>query len=283
MSAGLAEMAAGFAAIGATGRPVCVHSSLRSFGRLDGGPTAIVEAVLAGGGTLMVSTWSGGWYATPPPPGRSRPDNAEDDGSVPTRPAQHCWDPSSPYVHADAVGALAATVVAHPDRRRGDHPLNSFTAVGPLAATLVAGQAPLDVYAPLRALAAHDGLILCMGTGLTSVTAIHLAEQRAGRQMFRRWALTRAGVVECEVGSCSRGFDRLAPMLEPLARRVTVDGSAWTAYPAGPLVARAAAALVADRGAARCRYADCRRCAVMTGGVVVPSPALPPELTQGAG
>lgn len=266
MSAGIAELTAGLAAVGAVGRPVCVHASLRSFRRLDGGPEAIIGAVLAGGGTLLVPTWSGGWYATPPPPGRSLPNNAEDDGSVPTRPARRRWDPSSPHVHADTMGALAAAVVARPDRRRGDHPLNSFTAVGPLAATLVAGQAPLDVYAPLRALADHDGLVLCMGTGLTSVTAIHLAEQRAGRRMFRRWALTRAGVVECEVGSCSRGFQRLAPLLDPLARRVTVDGSQWTAYPVGPLVERAAAALRADPLAARCPHADCRRCAAMAAG-----------------
>jgi aminoglycoside 3-N-acetyltransferase len=266
MSLGLAELAAGLAAVGATGRPVCVHASLRSFARLDDGPAAIIEAVLTSGGNLLVPTWSGGWYATPTPPGHSRPDNAEDDGSVPTRPAQHRWDPSSPYVHVDTMGGLAAAVVGRPDRCRGNHPLNSFTAVGPLAATLVAGQAPLDVYAPLRALAAHDGLIVCMGTGLTSVTAVHLAEQRAGRRMFRRWALTRSGVVECEVGSCSRGFDRLAPVVEPLVRRATVDGSAWTAYPAGPLIARAAAALQADPAAARCRYADCRRCAVMACG-----------------
>lgn len=266
MSAGLAELTVGLAAVGAAGRPICVHASLRSFGRLDGGPAAIVEAVLAGGGTLLVPTWSGGWYATPPPPGRSRSDNAEDDGSVPTRPARYRWDPSSPYVHADTMGALAAAVVARPDRHRGDHPLNSFAAVGPLAAALVAGQAPLDVYAPLRALADHDGLIVCMGTGLTSVTAVHLAEQRAGRRMFRRWALTRTGVVECEVGCCSRGFNRLAPVLETLARRAGVAGSAWTAYPVGPLVGRAAAALRADPAVARCRYADCRRCAVMVGG-----------------
>lgn len=266
MDVRVAELAAGLAAVGATGRAVCVHASLRSFGRLDGGAGAIIEAVLGGGGTLLVPTWSGGWYATPAPPGRTVPNNAEDDGSVPTRPARHRWHPSSPYVHVDTMGALAGAVVARPDRHRGDHPFNSFTAVGPLAATLVAGQAPLDVYAPLRALADHDGLVLCMGTGLTSVTAIHLAEQRTGRQMFRRWACAADGVVECEVGSCSRGFDRLTPLLEPLARRATVAGSAWAAYPAGPLVERAAAALRADPSAARCRHTDCRRCAALAGG-----------------
>ena len=43
----IAEIRQAVRAAGAAGRPVAVHASLRSFGRVDGGAGAIVEAFLA--------------------------------------------------------------------------------------------------------------------------------------------------------------------------------------------------------------------------------------------
>ena len=42
------------------------------------------------------------------------------------------------------MGAIPATLVAWPGHVRGNHPLDSFTAIGPRAAELVAEQTPLD-------------------------------------------------------------------------------------------------------------------------------------------
>jgi hypothetical protein len=88
----------------------------------------------------------------------------------------------------DDMGALPAAVLARPGRVRGDHQLSSFTAIGPLAEQLMRDQAPLHVFAPLEALTDTGGVVLLMSVGLDSTTLLHLAEQRAGRTLFRRWA-----------------------------------------------------------------------------------------------
>ena len=38
------------------------------------------------------------------------------------------------------MGAIPRAVLARPERQRGDHPLASFSAIGPLASDLVGGQ-----------------------------------------------------------------------------------------------------------------------------------------------
>ncbi|MBI4640625.1 MAG: AAC(3) family N-acetyltransferase [Candidatus Tectomicrobia bacterium] len=55
--------------LGVSGRPLCVHSSLRSFGWVEGGASAVVEGLLSEGCTVMVPTFSY-TFAVPPPPGR---------------------------------------------------------------------------------------------------------------------------------------------------------------------------------------------------------------------
>ena len=111
------------------------------------------------------------------------------------------------------------------------HPLNSFAAVGPRAAELVAAQSPTDVYGPIRELAAQNGTILLIGVRLNRMTAIHLAEQQSGRRLFLRWARDTDGQVRMvEVGSCSEGFPALEPTLAPYApqRRSARRGGAPT-------------------------------------------------------
>jgi aminoglycoside 3-N-acetyltransferase len=47
-------------------RPVCLHSSLSSFGNVEGGAVTVVEAFLQEGCTLLVPSFS--WsFAVPPP------------------------------------------------------------------------------------------------------------------------------------------------------------------------------------------------------------------------
>ena len=89
-------------------------------------------------------------------------------------------------------GCDTAPVLARPERLRGDHPLASFSAIGPLATDLIDGQHGGAVHAPLRALGEMDGAIVMVGVGLTRMTLLHLAEQEAGRTQFQRWALNAA-------------------------------------------------------------------------------------------
>jgi aminoglycoside 3-N-acetyltransferase len=158
------------------------------------------------------------------------------------------------------MGAVPAAVLARPDRLRGNHPLCSFAAVGPRA-ELVLEQRPLDVYAPLRILAARNGLVLLIGVGLERMTLIHLAEERAGRTLLRRWANARDGrPLEVEVGGCSDGFGKLEAVLAPLGREHSVGPSRWRVFPARAAVEAAAAAIRDDPAITTCGSAECLRC-----------------------
>ncbi|HXY91434.1 MAG TPA: AAC(3) family N-acetyltransferase [Acidimicrobiia bacterium] len=254
------DLGAAIDELGLAGRAVCVHSSLRSFGTLVGGPDAFVDAFLAAGSTLLVPSHSWG-FATNHQPGM--------------RPARNGWDysmnvapPAFPGVFSVAsnaidrnMGAIPRTVLARPERRRGDHPLASFSAIGPLAPALIDGQHGDAVHAPLRALAEHDGAIVMVGVGLPRMTLLHWAEQVAGRVQFRRWAMdARGNTLMVESGGCSEGFYRLDPVLAPVETDLEVGSSRWRSFPAADVVSRAAAAIRADAGATHCGLRSCARC-----------------------
>jgi aminoglycoside 3-N-acetyltransferase len=150
--------------------------------------------------------------------------------------------------------------------------LCSFSAVGAAARLLIASQQPLAVYASLRTLAERGGSVICMGVGLTRLTLLHLAEQRAGRQLFRRWANGPGGrPMMVEVGGCSEGFARLDGHLTPIERHTQVGGSRWRIFPAMGALALATAAIRADPAITHCSDATCERCAdAVLGGPLLP-------------
>ena len=256
-----ADIRAALRALGLRGRALCVHSSLRSFGRLAGGADALLDALLDEGCTVLIPAFTDA-FAIPPPPGRRPARNAWDYDRFagPTAGTGRVYTPESDEIEA-GLGAIPAAVIARPGRSRGDHPLNSFAAIGPRADWLIAEQGPRRVYAPLERLAEADGWIVLMGVGLTSMTFLHLAEQRAGRRLFLRWANDAAGQPSAaEVGSCSEGFGNFEPFLAPLARRIRVGESAWQAFPARETLAAAVAAIRADPMLTHCADPDCERC-----------------------
>jgi aminoglycoside N3'-acetyltransferase len=242
-------------------RPVCLHASLHSFGRVEGGAPAVVEAFLAKGCTVMVPsfTWS---YALPPPvhlrPVQNGCDYASSWANGPTH--SRIYTPATLEIDED-MGAVPAAVVAYPQHERGNHPICSFSAVGPLARQLVSGQQPSDVYAPLEELVRLKGAVVLMGVGFDKMTLLHLAEKRAGRRLFRRWANDAAGApMMVEVGGCSDGFDKLAPALRPLTRTDQVGRSVWRCLNAPEALEAAAMAIKADPFATHCGRAECERC-----------------------
>lgn len=252
--------------LGLSRQCLCVHSSLRSFGWVEGGAQAVVDAVLAEGCTLLVPTFTE-FQVSPPSH---------------MRPARNGWNYSSAAteentsviysremteVAEEDMGAIPAAVLRMPQRVRGDHPLCSFTAIGPLAHELIAGQAPLDVNAPLRALAARDGFVVLMGVGLEAMTLLHLAEQQAGRILFRRWADGSDGrVVEVETGGCSNGFHHLEGLLSPLRREAQVGDSRWQVFPAGGVLEVVSEAIRRDPAITHCGASPCRCDDAVQGG-----------------
>jgi aminoglycoside 3-N-acetyltransferase len=246
--------------LGLAGRPVCVHSSLRSFGRVDGGADAVIDSVLEAGCTLLVPTHSWG-FATSHQRGM-RPSRNGWDYSMNVAPPAFSGVFSVDSTAIDRnMGAIPRAVLQRPGHVRGNHPLASFAAIGSLAALLVGGQRGDDVHAPLRELAARDGAVVLMGVGLTRMTLLHWAEQVAGREQFRRWARDERGdTLMVQSGGCSEGFNRLASTLAPVEADVRVGASEWRCFPAADVVALAAAAIVADPDITHCNVASCARC-----------------------
>jgi aminoglycoside 3-N-acetyltransferase len=253
------DLVAGIRRLGLSGRPVCVHSSLRSFGHVTGAADAVVDAFLTEGCTLLVPSFSFRFLVLPPEGLRPRRNAWDYDEPPPLAKAER-YTPAT--IELDGhMGAVPRSVVTRPGRARGAHPLCSFTALGPAAAELVGGQTPQDVYAPLRSLVEHEGLVVLLGVGLTSLTLLHHAEQLAGRTLFRRWALRPDGERQMvPVGGCSNGFDAFAPVLAPLLRHTSVGSSRWSACEAAGAVAAAVDTIRAEPDVTRCDDAECVRC-----------------------
>lgn len=245
-------------------RPVMLHTSLRSFGTaIDGGAGTLLDALLKRGCTVMVPAFTEPQFGLPAPTDIRPARNGLDYAAMPaaTTPAK------GPVYNVDCglinphLGALPAVLIGRADAVRGRHPLNSLAALGPQAAELIETQSPDDVYAPIRELADRDGAILLVGVDLNRMTALHLAEQRSGRRLFRRWARDEDGEIRMfEVGSCSEGFPRLEPVLNPLARTANIGDSRWRVYPAQQVLTAATAEIAAHPDITRCSDARCLHC-----------------------
>jgi len=253
------DIVASLSRFGLDCRAVCVHSSLKSFGHVEGGAPAIVRAFLEAESTILVPSFSWSYSASPPSDDRPERNGTGYDvaGAVAsTEP----FTPASPHVDRE-MGALSATVVADPRRVRGDHPICSFSALGQRAADLVKPQTLDDVWAPLERLVEVGGAVVLMGVGLTRLTLAHLAEYRAGRRPFVRWAQdSTRRTVRVRVGGCSEGFEGLAPALEDLGISGFVGKSRWLVLPAGESLSRMTDAIHESPTVTRCREAECLRC-----------------------
>ncbi|MEV6842361.1 AAC(3) family N-acetyltransferase [Actinoplanes sp. NPDC051411] len=153
-----------------------VHSSYKSLGHVIGGPQAVVEALLAAAGTLVVPTHTpensdpAAWAHPPVPPSWWEPIRIESPGFDPARTPASRW-----------MGRLAELVRTWPGARRSDHPQVSFAAVGPRAAAVVDGHSLTDNLgeaSPLGAIYRMDGQVLLLGVHHDANTSLHLGEAR---------------------------------------------------------------------------------------------------------
>jgi aminoglycoside 3-N-acetyltransferase len=187
-------------------------------------------------------------------------------------PGSHrVYAPTDNDIDQDAMGIVPATLLSRPARARGNHPICSFAAVGPLATELVNAQTAVDVYAPFRALAARGGSVILMGVGLDRMTLIHEAERQAGRNLFMRWAKGADGqAIGVLYGGCSSGFPQLEPALAHLIREVTVGESLWKVLPARETLDAAADLIRMQPEITHCDRPDCDRCrdAVLGGPIL---------------
>jgi aminoglycoside 3-N-acetyltransferase len=157
---------------------VMVHSSLSRVGWTQGGPIAVIQAlleVLGPDGTLVMPAES--------------PQLAD--------PAGH--DVFDPQITPTTMGAIPEAFRKHPGTVRSSHPLVSVCANGRRAQAIVAEHA-LEFCegrgTPFEKLYDLDGWTLLLGVGFNRCTALHYAESLVPnrRTMISRFPLVEDGV-----------------------------------------------------------------------------------------
>jgi aminoglycoside N3'-acetyltransferase len=259
--------------------PLMVHVSLHSFGTpIAGGADTLLNALLTRGRTVLVPAFTEPQFSLPAPAALRPARNGVDYDKLPAEPPLPEGIPYTPGCGLinTGLGVFPATLIKRCGAVRGDHPLNSFAALGPQGEELIAAQSPADVYGPIRELTAREGRILLIGVGLNRMTAIHLAEQHSGRRLFQRWAKAADGRVSTfEVGSCSEGFLQLEPVLRQYARPAVVGDSWWRAFPSKQVLDAASTAMLRDQGITHCDDSDCLLCRdSIAGGPLETTPGL---------
>lgn len=157
------EIALGLGRLGLSeGGTVGVHSSLSSFGHVEGGADAVIDALLAAvgaSGSVAMPAYSNNRQDVPKTP-------EEDAAGMVTWKAR--LTPFDPQSHGTWTGRIADVFWRRSGVLRGLHPTHSIAATGPHAAQLITGW---------RALHELDGHILLLGVTTASCTSLHLAEQ----------------------------------------------------------------------------------------------------------
>lgn len=166
-----AQIAADLKRLGiAPGDVLFMHSSLKSLGFVEGGPAAVIDALLDAigpDGTLLLPTY---WI-----PGGTLLATCE----LP----DYVFDPRQ---HGTHMGALPAAFLERPGLKRSVHPTHSCAAVGPAAQFLVEAHhlapsvfgegSPWQRFATLP-----QGKVLGLGISMGPVTIYHRVEDEMGQ------------------------------------------------------------------------------------------------------
>jgi len=258
MTVRLRDLLLGLRDLSLANAPVIVHSSLKSFGQVEGGPGTLVNTLTAVFGTLIVPTFT---YKAMIIPLTGPENNGITYGSL--QDQNQMAEFFTLRMPADPLmGIIPEMLRKHPRAKRSNHPIQSFAGIN--AEKVLTAQTMTDHLAPLGALEKADGWVVLLGVDHTVNTSIHYAEKLAGRRQFIRWALTPKGVVECPgFPGCSAGFQAIAPEMEKFTRKVQIGGALVQAVPLKMLFKMVVARIKKDPLALLCRQEDCERCNVI--------------------
>jgi len=191
---------------------VVVHSSLSSFGHVEGGANTIIDALLKTYKTVMMPAFSWEEANTCPPLGE-RPQNNGCDYSF-----YDNWNkPMTPFIIEKmgiekSMGVISREFIKRDGVLRSDHAWHSWAVYGEGAKDIVEDHDWGVTNLPLERIAEQGAYVLLLGVNLSSCTAIHIAEERAGRRPFIRWAINRKGDVRrVRAAGCAKGFNNLLP------------------------------------------------------------------------
>lgn len=228
----------GLEALGLDGRQhLIVHSSLKSFGLLEGGADALLDALDRHTATLVAPAFS---YQTLL--------------RGPTSPI-HAQFQRGTRVSRD-IGRLSQTLVERPQALRSEHPALSFVALGVQAGAVLDRQSLDNPYGPIGALYDLDGYALLAGVDHSSNTSIHYGEYLAGMPLLTRYVAQDGRVEACNFPNCSADFERLAPYVR--AQTVYIGRARLRLYRVRELVEATVKLLRQDPEVLLCTYPSCR-------------------------
>jgi len=239
------------------GLNMIVHANMTALGPISGGPEMIVDALLALGGTVVMPAFT---YQTQIIPQIGPDDNAIVYGSGDSINAKaEVFRPDLP-VHPDC-GAVAESLRKRQGTLRSVHPILSFVAHGPKAHDALASQTRQNPLGPIAWLEAHDGAALLLGVDQRENFALHLAEQRAGRKTFTRWALSIDDVEELEnIPGCMDGFNAIWAELTSITRATQIGMARCELIPLGAMLTYAEQRIRGNRRFMLCEKPSCLSC-----------------------
>jgi len=239
------------------GLSVIAHVSLEALGPVEGGAEAVAAASTAAAGTVVMPAFT---YQTQVIPQTGPPNNALVYGSGDTLNGRADIFRADLPVHPDC-GSVAETLRRHPATLRSLHPILSFVAQGPQARSVPASQTSHNPLGPIAWLEAHDGAVLLMGLDQRHNFSLHLAEQRAGRRTFTRWALTVDAIEELHgIPGCMEGFNAVWPELMPFTTVAQIGMARCELIPLRLLLAYVEERLCADPNFMLCDKPGCLSC-----------------------
>ena len=254
----------GFESLSSKGQAVIAHGAYKSLGPVDGGPSAVIEALVRSTSALMMPAFTYDTMLTPlvGPPNNAVDYMAEEEKRKEKETGKDYVGPIpfKPNMPVDKdISILAETLRRRPDAKRSLHPILSFTGVN--AEFALDRQTIYDPFAPIGALAEKNGWVLLIGVDHKVNTSIHYAEKLAGRKQFIRWALTPKRIVECPgFPGDSAGFQAIAEYLENDTDVIAIGKARVEAIPLNRLLDKVKLLIKQDPLALLCQRKTCERC-----------------------
>ncbi len=236
-------------------KPLILHASLSSFGEVRGGAETLLGAILATYSFVMSPTFTYKSMIIP----ESGPDNngLEYGSGYDQNKLAEFYSQDMP---ADQLmGIVAEKIRSHPYAERSTHPILSFAGIQLTEA--IEAQTLEEPLGPIQWLLDHQGYVLLLGVDHTVNTSIHLAEQKAGRKPFVRWALTSQAIYECPgFPGCSEGFNQAKKHFTDNTSMIKIGDAAIQAIPIKEMVEILVPIIQADPFALLCEKENCPRC-----------------------
>lgn len=237
--------------------PLLTIAHYPSLGEVTGGPGAVADALLAVSSTLVMPAFT---YQTQVIPGVGPENNAIEYGTGDYQNSRaDIFRPDLP-VHPD-MGSIAEALRRKGGTLRSTHPILSFIANGSKAKHALAAQTRANPFSPVAWLEAHDAKLLMLGHDHRHNIALHLAEQRAGRKTFIRWALTVDDIEELpNIPGCREGFNAVWGDVLGMAEVTQVGMARAEVYPLKPLLNFIEGLLRRDPNFMLCDKPSCATC-----------------------